>query len=342
MPTIHAAGWPISAHESVAARRSAGTHSPAASVPAVVRIATPAPTGIWAVASRPMPGAAALASEPSASSERAGEKQPGERHPRAETAEGECRDPGDEPRHGAKLAGYHCRYAEIASDADEDGRERDRARLSRERQRNRTAATVLCPRLPSNPRRRHSGERSLVAGRRPVARAFAAEWAFPASRATSAAASTNRAPTRNARWKPAVRAKRRLATRAEDGGGAVGRDRRQDGEPERAAELHRGVQQPGGDAGLVGRDAVGGGGGDAGEDSTRSERDDCDSGQQVGEEGAVHGHVGEEVEAAGGDERAGDDHRLRADARHERRGDPGRDHEAAGQRQVGEAGVGGE
>ena len=67
MPTIQAAGWPMSTHESVAARRAGGTHSAAASVPAVVRIAMPAPTGIWATASQPMPGAAALASEPSAS-----------------------------------------------------------------------------------------------------------------------------------------------------------------------------------------------------------------------------------------------------------------------------------
>ena len=67
MPKIHAAGWPIRAQERVAVRRSAGTHSAAASVPAVVRMPMAAPTGICAAASSPMPGAAALAREPTAS-----------------------------------------------------------------------------------------------------------------------------------------------------------------------------------------------------------------------------------------------------------------------------------
>ena len=81
----------------------------------------------------------------------------------------------------------------------------------------------------------------------------------------SAAASTRLVPMRNARWKPAVRACGGRAV-GEELVGAVGGDRGEDGEPERAAELHGGVEQPGGDAGLVGRDAFGGGGGDAGED----------------------------------------------------------------------------
>ena len=47
MPTIHAAGWPASAHESALARRSAGTHSAAATVDVVVSTATATPTGTW-------------------------------------------------------------------------------------------------------------------------------------------------------------------------------------------------------------------------------------------------------------------------------------------------------
>jgi hypothetical protein len=68
MPTIHAEGWPTSAHESTAARRSGATHSAAASVPAVVKTAIPAPTGTCAAASSVKLGAAALPTEPSASS----------------------------------------------------------------------------------------------------------------------------------------------------------------------------------------------------------------------------------------------------------------------------------
>jgi hypothetical protein len=45
MPTIHAEGWPTTAHESAVARRSVGAQAAADSVPAVVRIAIPAPTG---------------------------------------------------------------------------------------------------------------------------------------------------------------------------------------------------------------------------------------------------------------------------------------------------------
>ncbi len=68
MPTIQAAGCPTSAHESARVRCRGGTHSAAASVPAVVRIATAIPTGTCAAASSAKPGAAALASEPNASS----------------------------------------------------------------------------------------------------------------------------------------------------------------------------------------------------------------------------------------------------------------------------------
>jgi hypothetical protein len=67
MPTIHAVGAPMSAHESTVVRRSAGTHAAAASVAAVVSTAIPAPTGTCAVASSARFGAAALASEPRAS-----------------------------------------------------------------------------------------------------------------------------------------------------------------------------------------------------------------------------------------------------------------------------------
>ena len=81
----------------------------------------------------------------------------------------------------------------------------------------------------------------------------------------------------------------RLPPVVEDGVGAVGGGGGEDGEPERAAELHGGVEQPGGDAGLVRGDAFGGGGGDAGEDGAGSDRDDDDSREQVAEEGAVHG-----------------------------------------------------
>ena len=45
MPTIQAAGWPTSAHESTFARDAWDVHSAAATVPAVVRTATPIPTG---------------------------------------------------------------------------------------------------------------------------------------------------------------------------------------------------------------------------------------------------------------------------------------------------------
>ena len=65
---------------------------------------------------------------------------------------------------------------------------------------------------------------------------------------------------------------RGVAARVEDGVGACGGDGGEDGEAERAAELHGGVEQPGRDARLVGWDAVGGRGGDAGEDGAGAER----------------------------------------------------------------------
>ena len=48
---------------------------------------------------------------------------------------------------------------------------------------------------------------------------------------------------------------RGVAARLEDTVGAVGGDGGEDGEPEGAAELDRGVEQSGGDTGLVGWDA---------------------------------------------------------------------------------------
>jgi hypothetical protein len=64
MPTSHAAGWPTSAQDSTRVRCAGETHSAAASVPAVVTMATPIPTGTCANASNAKLGAAALASEP--------------------------------------------------------------------------------------------------------------------------------------------------------------------------------------------------------------------------------------------------------------------------------------
>ena len=82
MPTIHAAGCPMSAQDSVRVLSAGDTHSAAASVPAVVSPATATPTGSWASASRTKLGAAALASEPSASSaEAASNWRPGPRRP---------------------------------------------------------------------------------------------------------------------------------------------------------------------------------------------------------------------------------------------------------------------
>lgn len=47
MPTIHAAGFPINAHESTRVRASGDTHSAAAAVAVATRTATPTPTGTW-------------------------------------------------------------------------------------------------------------------------------------------------------------------------------------------------------------------------------------------------------------------------------------------------------
>ena len=67
MPTIHAAGWPTSAQESTCRRRSAGTHSAAASVAPVCSAATPTPSGTCASSSNAKLGARALAVDDAAS-----------------------------------------------------------------------------------------------------------------------------------------------------------------------------------------------------------------------------------------------------------------------------------
>ena len=132
MPTIQAAGCPTSAAESTAARRSGGAHSAAASVPAVVTTAMPAPTGICAAASQTTLGAAALPSDPSASNADPHSSWRAEPDASAEADERKCGDAGDEPRHRAELPGSSDRDVEVASDLREHGRERDRRRLSRE------------------------------------------------------------------------------------------------------------------------------------------------------------------------------------------------------------------
>ena len=68
MPTIHAAGWPISAHERTCLRRASGAHSAAAAVPALTRSATPTPTTACERTSSSRRCATALAIAPPATS----------------------------------------------------------------------------------------------------------------------------------------------------------------------------------------------------------------------------------------------------------------------------------
>ena len=133
-------------------------------------------------------------------------------------------------------------------------------------------------------------------------------------------------PTSSARWKPDGEGVRAAgvcaASRSCVREVAIARE---DREPERAADLLGGVEQRGGEAGLVGGHAGVGGGGDGDEHGAEAERHDHHARQQVGDVGAVDGDPREPVHAAGGDQRAADDQRPRADAGQELRGDAGGD-----------------
>src|SRR6266508_1559246 len=70
-----------------------------------------------------------------------------------------------------------------------------------------------------------------------------------------------------------------------------------------------------------------------------ADRHEDHPGEQVGEVGPVDGDPREPVDAAGGEQRAGDDHRSRSDAGQQLGGNAGGDHGREGQRQVGDAGL---
>ena len=141
--------------------------------------------------------------------------------------------------------------------------------------------------------------------------------------------------------RPLVAVSRRLGDRVVAGVlqrvGASGGERGEDRQTERGAELLAGVQEPGGEAGLVLVDAGVRRRRGAREDAAQADRGDHEAGQDVRDVRAVDRDPREPVEAAGRDQGADEDDRLGADAGEQLRGDAGRDDEAAGQRQVGDA-----
>ncbi len=121
--------------------------------------------------------------------------------------------------------------------------------------------------------------------------------------------------------------------------GARGRDRGEDREPERGADLLGGVEQRGGEPGLIGRHAGVRGRGDGHKHRADAQRHDHQAGEQVGEVGAADRDPGQVVQAPRRDQRAGDDHRSRPNPGQQLGGDASGDGDADGERQGGAAGL---
>ena len=100
-----------------------------------------------------------------------------------------------------------------------------------------------------------------------------------------------------------------VASSVRDGG-----DRREHSDAERASDLLRRVDQPGGEAGLGVAHSGQRGDRDRHEREAQSDRDQEEAGQQVGRVRAVDRDLCEVDEPGGEHRHAGDQHRLDADA----------------------------
>ena len=131
MPTIHAVGGLASAWATTRVRRSGSLQAAVAATPAASRIAIPAHIGTCASASSTNEGAAALASDPAASSAP---------RPRGARAARAARASVPRPRRrlrraarrGCELTGLRDRDAELVGDVREDRRQHEHAGLARE------------------------------------------------------------------------------------------------------------------------------------------------------------------------------------------------------------------
>src|SRR5215217_4758777 len=134
------------------------------------------------------------------------------------------------------------------------------------------------------------------------------------------------------------RDRRRLAGGHGVVGTAVG-DGGEDRQAERAADLLRRVDQARGQTGLVRLDAADRSDGHRDEREAEADRGEQRREQDVADEAAVHADLREPDQAGGGDDQAGDQHRLEAEAGDQWGARAGCEDDADGERQVRDAGL---
>ena len=132
MPTIHAVGAPASAWLTTLVRSSGVLQAAVAATPAAMSIAIPAHSGTCASASSAKVGAAALATEPTATSAPLRADQRARRVTAERTARRDGDDGGERRREDPQLPRLCDRDVELGRDVGEDRRHHEHTRLARE------------------------------------------------------------------------------------------------------------------------------------------------------------------------------------------------------------------